>query len=77
MNDTTKRFPRTLDEAFGPGTSRHIEGHVRRPGIAVRAYMRLRHGDPLFADSPAASRAIGIALILACAVVAWLLATGR
>lgn len=25
MNDTTKRFPRTLFEAFGPHTSRHIE----------------------------------------------------
>ena len=25
MNDTTKRFARTLFEAFGPHTSRHIE----------------------------------------------------
>lgn len=25
MNDTTKRFPRTLDEAFGEGTRREIE----------------------------------------------------
>jgi hypothetical protein len=75
MNEP-KRTPRTLEEAFGAHTSRHI-GAPRAPGIAVRAYMRLRHGDPLFADSPAASRAIGIALILACAVVAWLLATGR
>lgn len=25
MNDTTKRFKRTLSEAFGPYTSRHIE----------------------------------------------------
>lgn len=76
MTTTTKRHPRTLEEAFGPHTSRRL-GRVRKPGIAVRTYMRLRHGDPLFADSPAASRAIGIALIVACAVLAWLLATGR
>ena len=25
MNDTTKRFPRTLHEAFGPHTSRRID----------------------------------------------------
>lgn len=71
MNEP-KRTPRTLEEAFGPHTSRHIEA-----SSVVRTYMRLRHGAPLFADSPAASRAIGIALIVACAVLAWLLATGR
>ena len=25
MNDTTKRFPRTLDEAFGPQACRQVE----------------------------------------------------
>ena len=31
MNDTTRKFPRTLDEAFGEGTSRQTEDEGDTP----------------------------------------------
>lgn len=34
--DTPRRYPRTLQEAFGPHTSRHV--HVEAPRASLRAW---------------------------------------
>ena len=42
MNDATRKFPRTLNEAFGDGTSRHIQDaeETDEPPLTFDAAMR-------------------------------------
>ena len=56
--NTTRRHPRTLNEAFGPYTSQHVEPMPSKPSKWERI------ADALFA--------VALALICAAGLVSWL-----
>ena len=60
MNDTTRRYPRSLDEAF-PGHDTRYACAIERPGFAMRRWERLL----------AWASVIGLVLLVAWTAVQW------